>query len=188
MEPKLRTSATFPSCILIDGARIDVRIKRLTNLEFVEFQENYTRWAEAPRGAASETSEAAAERNRGADAWMRDVLRRFVTLPAGQLEHDGRGVSDASELVDIFGGRFDVVPQLIALIFAENRLSAAEKKTFRSALDSQLGSTPHAASPTTRGDAPGPIVDAVAPKASVSHEAATADGVDTWSGTTVATS
>lgn len=185
---KLRISGSFPSELVIDGVRLDLRIKRMTNREYVEFAECYSRFGEAPRGSEPEPSEARARRNADAEVWVRDVLTRFVTLPPGQIEYEGRNVVDAAELIDIFGGRPEVMIQLLALVASENRLSEDAKKNFRSLLNSQYGSPQIDVSQIAIGGGPAQTVDAVAPSSSASDADAMASPGDALSGTTAALS
>lgn len=181
-EPKLKTFANFPTYLRIDGARIDVQIKRQTNLEATAWAASLQRWSDTP-GPDGETPEQRLTREQATEAELRVALDHYLTILPGQMQHEGQPVTRASQLLDIYGGRFDVVPQAIALITAENRLTDAEKKTYRSVLDSSLG-LPSEPESTANGSAPATTAANAAAPASARHAAATAvDGVMS-SGTT----
>lgn len=181
--PKIRTSNYFTSAIAIDGVSIDLRIKRLNVRECDAVQTGLDRLTAGARGSDVETEDVREARAAEADAWIRGVLRDYVLIMPGQIEHEGREVTDASEMVDIYGGRLDIVPQLVALVLGENRLSESEKKTFRLAFASAPGSATELPL-TAPGGAPVPIAAAAEPRASVLAAAVTAVRSAASSGTT----
>lgn len=135
--PKIRTYSTFPSTLLIDGIELDVLVKRMTNTEFDAFADDFARWSD-PRGP-EESPEARRERETEAASWMRAALDDYLQIVSGQLEHDGASVTKGGQLLDIYGGRLDVAPQALSVVYMENRVGEAQKKTYRSALASRLG-------------------------------------------------
>lgn len=181
MPPKIRTESTFPTTLEIDGVAIDVRVKRMTNTEFDAFSAGLDRWSQ-PRGT-DESPEAHQAREAASATWMREALDAYLTIVPGEYEHCGREITQGGELVDIYAGRLDVVPQAIALVFTENRLSEAKKKASRLALASQLG-LPSAPPPTAPGDAPAPIAAGVEPSGSAPIAAVANAPHDGSSGTT----
>src|SRR5262245_24118736 len=119
--PKIRTQSTFKSTLTIDGNLIDVRVKRMNNIEFDAFADGFARTGE-PRGP-EETADDRRARERASADWMREALNENLTIVPGQIEHDGREITKGGDLLDIYGGRLDVVPQALALVFGENRVS-----------------------------------------------------------------
>jgi hypothetical protein len=137
---KLQTFSTFPAQLHIDGVAIAVCVKRLTNTEFDAYTEAFDRWMRSPRGP-EETADERREREKAAEAWMREVLEAYLSIERGEYEHDGREVTSGGELFDIFFARQDdVAVQALTVIHCENRLSEAQKKTYQSLLASQFGS------------------------------------------------
>ena len=173
-DPKIRTQSTFPTTLSIEGVEIAVRVKRMTNVEFDAFQSGMDRYGD-PRGPQrpDETLEARQARVMEADAWIRQVLDAYLAIVPGELEHDGREITRGDDLLDIYGGRVDVLGQALMIVGAENRLTVEQKKTYKSELASFLGfaSEPPPAAP---GDAPKPIAAAAVPSSSAPAAAATA--------------
>ena len=181
-QPKLRTRSDFPSELLIDGVPIAIHVKRLTNDEYDAFCLGYDRWAD-PRGVpADETAEQKKAREADITAWMRTALA-FLTIDAGEYEHDGQPVTAGEQLYDIFFAREDVVPQALSLVLIENKVAEAQKKIYRSALVSQLG-WQSARLPAGTGDAPASAADAAAPSGSAPAGDATDAPCGVSSGTT----
>lgn len=181
-DPKIRLLKAFPSVLVIDDAQIDVRVKRLTNKEFDEYATQFAAYGDARPTETPRTPVQTAELEEANRVWVRDVLDRYVEILPGQLDDAGHDVTRSGELLDLFGGRLDVVPQALALILLENRVSPKKKETLRSGLVSMLGllADPSAAP----GNAPAPTVDAAEPPRSADLVAATAPSSDASSGTT----
>jgi hypothetical protein len=115
--------------------------------------------------------------------WIKATLSQDLTIGAGQITYEGRDVTNGGDLLDLYGGRADVVPLAIALIWTENHVSEAKKKRFRSHLASSLGSL--AAPPETApGDGPASTVASADPKDSADHAPATDGQPSELSGTT----
>lgn len=70
-----------------------------------------------------------------ARAFLIRAVCEYITVPEGALEFDGVPVLDGKGLLRVFGGRRDVLQQLLVAIYAENSMSAAEKKVQRSLYD-----------------------------------------------------
>ena len=183
MPPKLTTKNYFPAVLTIDGVEINVRITRMSNAVYDEFKMGFDRWGN-PRGSAPATPEAAAAENDATRAWLGDALHRFLTIESGQLEHDNQDITDGARLLEIYGGRSDVVPQALALINGENVVKESEKKSFRLRLASLLGSE-SALQPMDSGPALDSIATPVGERVSVSAAAAMVSPSEPWSGTTV---
>jgi hypothetical protein len=183
---KLNLKSQYDSSLVIDGASIDVHVRRMSNKEFDRFAAEFARYKEdgPPRGSSSpatpEQQEAFEEERR---LWMKARLSQDLTIGAGQIAYDGRDITNGGELLDLYGGRADVVPMAIALIWMENHLSEAKKKRFRSQLASSLGSL-GAPPETAPGDAPASTVASADPKASADPAPATDGQPSDWSGTT----
>jgi hypothetical protein len=173
-EPKLRIASTFPAVLYIDGAALDVRVKRMTNAEFDDFELGYDKWSSATAGPEPETVAQRIARQRGAEAWLRETLAANLTIADGQLVKDDQPVTDGAELLSLFGARRDVVPSALTVIYMENRLSEEEKKTYRSALASLITSLT-APLEAASGTAPAPTAASAAPPHSASA-AAVMDG------------
>ncbi len=161
--PKIRTQSMFPTTLTIDDAGVEVRVKRMTNAEYDSFAEGLDRWG-APRGV-DESAEARRARESQAAAWMREVLDAYLLIVPGEMEHEGREITKGGELVDIYGGRQDVMLRALTLVMLENRLSEAEKKTSPQLRALRHGS-PSVLPQMDTGAAPGSIVDAAEPRAS----------------------
>ncbi|HWK09905.1 MAG TPA: hypothetical protein VNR64_07635 [Vicinamibacterales bacterium] len=179
--PKIRTQSTFKSTLLIDDVAIDVRVKRMTNTEFDAFADGFAKWSD-PRGP-EETPEARAQREQESAVWMREALDAYLSIIPGEIEHDAREITKGGELLDIYGGRMDVVPQAIALIYGENRVSEKKKETYRSRLASRFGST-NEPPPTGNGDRADLTAAAADVPASIGDAGATAPPSAASSGTT----
>ena len=180
---KIRTQAKFPAVLHIDGEQIDVRVKRMTNAEYTVFASAFARFGDDAVGPVDESAEVRDARNVAAADWARDVLNAHLEILAGQVEHEGREITQGGELVEIFGGRDDVIPQALLIVAAENRLSETQKKTYRSQLASRIGllSGPPPGAP---GSEPALAAAPVAPPASVANVDATGLDSGASSGTT----
>lgn len=182
-KTKISIHSYFPTVLVIDGEQLDVRVRRMGNREFDRFAKQFAEHS-APRGVVEdETAEAKDAREEADREWMREALRTNLTILPGQIEKDGAELADAGDLLDLYGGRIDVVPQALGLVWGENHLSAAQKKTFRSVLGSNLGFT--APPPTAAaGSAPAPTAANAEPSDSAAAAPATGDLPAESSGTT----
>lgn len=177
------TQSFFPTELVIDGARVAVRVKRLTNTQYDTFAREFAAWDD-PRGSQELSAEEQRTREDDGAAWVRQSLDDYLQIVEGEWEHDGEPVLRGGQLLDIYGGRIDVVPQAMALVLLENRVSEAQKKTYRSVLASRLGS--ETALPTTdTGSAPVSTVSDVAPSDSALVEDVTEPLSAELCGTTV---
>lgn len=179
--PKIQTQSTFKTTLTIDDVEIDVRVKRMTNIEYDAFQEGFARWS-TPRGT-EETPDAYQAREAASGVWMREALDTYLSIVPGELEHDGREITKGGDLLDIFGGRVDVVPQAFVTVMVENRMTEAQKKTSRLALASRLGLSNELPQKDI-GDGPAPTAASAEPSVSAPAEAATESPSDGLSGTT----
>jgi hypothetical protein len=89
------------------------------------------------------------EESRFADKFLSDAIRNYVTVEADQLFEDGpdgeqRQITAGADLLRVFGGRADVLSQLLRAVHYENCLSAAAKKALRLVSDSARSSVEHA--------------------------------------------
>jgi hypothetical protein len=183
---KISLTDYFPTVLLIDEARIDVRVRRLSNREF----DCYARELDEHGVRRGVTDDATAEARAARDvreeqdrAWIRQALAANLTILPGQILHNNQELVDAGALLDLYGGRLDVVPQALSLIWGENHLSEAKKKDFRQLLDSTLGCIP--TPPTVAlGSAPARAATDAAPRACAEPEAATDVPLSDSSGTT----
>jgi hypothetical protein len=139
--------------------------------------------ADGPRGSSPATAEQQAAFEEERRVWIKATLSQDLTIGAGQIAYEGRDITNGGDLLDLYGGRADVVPMAIALIWMENHLSDAKKKRFRSQLASSLGSL-GALPETAPGDAPASTVASADPKDSADHAPATDDQPSELSGTT----
>jgi hypothetical protein len=182
MPAKLQLSSTFPASLVIDGFELAVRVARLTNDQFDAYAAAFSRWDE-PRGSEPEAPEAKAAREAEIEAWMRASLRDYLTVDSDQLSIDGASVTHGERLFELFRNREDVVPQALCVILFENRLSEAQKKTYKSLLDFRFGL--RSAPPlTATGSAPAPTADVAEPSGSAAAAGATAEASRESSGTT----
>jgi hypothetical protein len=183
MSAKLIVRKFFATELVIDDVVLKARVHRMTNREFDQFAKEFAQYG-APRGSAGEPPPEAALREEQQREWIRRTLAAYLVIEPGELQDDGGRDIPAAELLDVYGGRTDVVPQALGLIFAENHVSEAKKKRFRSQLVSSLGSDveSHSAAP---GDAPALTAESATPKASADPVAATDTASDGSSGTTV---
>lgn len=179
---KLSLQPFYPSTLVIDGVEIAVQVKRLSNRAYDKFASEFATY-QSTVGTATRTKEEQEKFELEQDAWMRATLRDMVTIVAGELDVAGRAVTDASELLDLYGGRTDVAPQGIALIFAENHVSASKKRAFMSGLVSALGSLRELPE-TAPGGALEPTAASAEPSGSAPVEAATVESSGESSGMT----
>ena len=102
--------------------------------------------------------------------WM---FETFVTVESGLTEEDAGGtertVTDGLDFLRVFGGRLDVLQEVMTAVRLENSLDAAEKK----ALKSRTASPPFSAAlePAPLGPKPEPTVEnaAIADSAKIAH-------------------
>jgi hypothetical protein len=179
--PKIRTQSTFKSTLTIDDVAVNVRVVRMTNDQYDAFSEGYDRWT-APRGP-EETPDERRARERASAQWLREALDTYLQIVPGEMEHDGREITKGGDLLDIYGGREDVIPVALVTVLLENRMSEAQKKTSRLLLASAFGST-NAPLPAAAGDAAASTVGNADANASTSAAAVTALPSDASSGTT----
>jgi hypothetical protein len=168
-KPKISTQSFFPSTLVIDGVSVDVRVTRMTNTQYDTFAREFAQWSD-PRGPEPSAEDAAA-REAQSNAWTREALNAYLAIVPGEMEHEEQPVVKGGQLLDIYAGRDDVVPQALALVLLENRVSEAQKKTYKLALVSRLGSTSEPQQ-TDTGSAPASTVDVAEPRGSVAPEAA----------------
>jgi hypothetical protein len=181
---KLNLKSQYDSSLVIDGASIDVHVRRMNNKEFDRFAADFSRYqADGPRGSSPATAEQQAAFEEERRVWIKATLSQDLTIGAGQIAYENRDITNGGDLLDLYGGRADVVPMAIALIWMENHLSDAKKKRFRSQLASSLGSL-GALPETAPGDAPASTVASADPKDSADHAPATDDQPSELSGTT----
>jgi hypothetical protein len=181
---KLNLKSQYDSSLVIDDASIDVHVRRMTNKEFDRFAAEFARYqADGPRGSSPVTAEEKAAFEEERRVWIKATLSQDLTIGAGQIAYEGRDITNGGDLLDLYGGRPDVVPLAIALIWMENHVSEAKKKRFRSHLVSSLGSL--AAPPETApGDAPASTVASADPKDCADHAPVTDGPPSELSGTT----
>jgi hypothetical protein len=185
MSAKLIVKKFFSTELVIDDVALKVRVPRMTNREFDAFAKEFAEYG-TPRGPAeSEPLDQAALREERQREWIRRTLGSYLVIEPGELQDESGRDVPAPELLDLYGGRTDVVPQALGLIFAENHVSEAKKKTFRLLLVSSLGSVAESRL-AALGGAPEPTVESVAPPSSVPPVAATDEPSDASSGTTAA--
>lgn len=181
MPAKLQTFSRFPITVYVDGVELAGSVKRLTLAELDAFM----REMETPRGSETETPTERAAHNEASRSFSRASLEAYFTLQDGEYTHDGASVTGGGQFYDLFCTRKDdeVIPQILAAILLENRLSDEQKKSYRQLFASRYGSTTEPR-PTTPGDAPDSTADSAAPSASVDHAAATASLANASSGMT----
>lgn len=182
MPPKLQTFSRFPVTVHVDGVELAGSVKRLTLAELDAFMREMA----APRGTDGADSVAdRAAHNEASRTFSRGSLEAYFTLDAGEYTHDGDAVTSGGQFYDLFCTRQDddVIPQILAAILLENRLSDEQKKSYRQLFASRYGS-PTEPLPTTPGSAPDSTADSAAPSASVDHAAATGTFAHASSGMT----
>lgn len=184
---KIQTLSRFPSELVIDGIAIKIEICRLTCAEFDAFAAQYERfgYSEGPTPATPLTAEEQRQIEDEARRWVKNTLEANLFVVAGEMTHDGRDVAElgGGALLDIYGGRRDVVPQALGLIYLENRGGEKKKVILRSRLVSALGSLPEHRTETA-GSAPDSTAEPAGAKASADPVAATAPASDASSGET----
>lgn len=105
----------------------------------------------------------------------------YITVPEGQLEEeDGTPITTGRQLLRLYAGRSDVCQQLIIAIWAENTLTASEKKQQKSQFTSRRSSS--RPSPEVPGPTPAPAASDAASVVSAASEGATASPNPTPSG------
>lgn len=181
----------------IDERHVTIRIRALTVAEFEAFQTQFFAYGfngsqtrgTLPDGVAEDPAEAAAkarEHDLQCRAWVAQVFADYVRVPFGALtetniEDEGLEterevqvpVTTGTSLLRLYGNREDILPAILALIWGENRLTEAQKKTWRSRLVSNISSLN---TPLTVALGLGPVSTAapVAPSSSAAPEDATA--------------
>lgn len=77
-----------------------------------------------------------AEDEKFAKVFITRAIVNYTQVPTGELEdEEGTPITTGADLVRMFGSRRDILLQLIVSIWAENTLSASEKKVQRSLFD-----------------------------------------------------
>lgn len=193
--PDTLLKSFFPSVLVIDDKSYNVRVKRLTNRECDEYSTQFATYGDARPTDTSQTPAQKAELEEANRVWVRDVLTAYMKILPGQGlkaralggdwssddDDSGHDVTRGGELLDLFGGRLDVVPQALALLLLENRVPQKKKETLRSGLVSMLGLL---ANPSAEpGNSPAPTVAGAEPPIFVDPVAATAPLSDESSGT-----
>lgn len=181
-DPKIRLQKTFKSVLVIDEAQIDVCVKRMTNREFDDFAVVFMALNKTDDPPLSKEAKALAEQE--TRQWIRDALDAYLTIAPGQIDDAGSDITKGGDLLDLFGGRLDIVPQALGLIYGENRVSEKKKEAYRLGLGLSLGLLEATASAAT-GSAPATTADAAEPTSSAPDEAATDSASDASSGTAV---
>lgn len=145
------------------------------------------RLAELGDAARAEYQKADADDEVWAKRFIQDAIEQYVSVPPGEIvDDDGQEIRTGAELVRFFGGRGDVLKDLLFAIYGENSMSAPLKKIWRSQSAFSGGSSEP--SPAAPGPTPAPTAGSAAPVASAISEPATASSDATprdsrsWSG------
>ena len=131
------------------------------------------------------------EEQAAADAFMQFVIGKFVTLEPGQVEVENvneqgegldtwRSVTSGTDLLTLYGGRLDLLRQLMQAVRRENLMTEEEKNVWRSRSGSTRSSGERG--PATGGPTPDAVVTPAASGPSAPSEVATASIADAPSG------
>lgn len=125
----------------------------------------------APEQRAARDTEALVETTRG-DAFAREAIEQYLTLEPEQIfdEDQKTSLTTGADLVVHFGARIDVLRDLLAEIYVQNKLSAQEKKVW----SSRRASPPTSRAPEDPGERPASTA-APAPPAGTGTPAAATD-------------
>lgn len=174
MASKLKAGGPFKPLIQIDGVEIQIIVSRLSGTEWEEFHKNMRKFGfdeSEQRGAEKPPNP---EFDAEAEAWMKKCLAEYVKLPVGEIEDENDvPVTDGMGLYRLYSARMDVIPQVLMLIWIENRLPENRKNVLRSRLASELGSTP-----VLRKTDIGPKPDSAATDADNSNSASDGDATE----------
>lgn len=163
--PIFDLKSTFDTAIDIGSDRLPIHIKRFSRAELEAFMKNWALFLET-RGNEPASDEFKANRLR----FYEDTIREAVTLDAGLIRDCGKDVVDGAGLMGVFHSRVDVLSDLVAAVYIENRLGGVIRKNLNSPRASETGSVQSI--PARGGERQGSIADAAAPKGSTSLEAA----------------
>lgn len=134
----LRITSHFPTSITIDGAAVSLRVTRFDPDQALAFYRDHERLArELERLAVPAADETPEQRDgreqreleiaRAAIAFNVASIAAYITVEPGGLEHDETPVTDGATLARLFGGRDEVMRELLWIIYLENRLGATAK-------------------------------------------------------------
>lgn len=143
-EPEVfmkRVLSYYPATIRIDGDLINLRIKRLSPVEVDELEANMQEYGYSTDGKTVGT--VSRERRREMAQWLQQTLTDMVSVAPGQLEieqADGvmTEVTTGAQIVTLYGGRTDVMAELLGIAFGEVKLPAERKEQYRASLASYL--------------------------------------------------
>lgn len=140
-----------PYVVTIDDERIRLHFKRMTVNEFETFEAFFTSYGKG-RGQGSaepgpdEGWQAVAQRqadyNIANAGWILDAFEQFVSVESGDLTDEGEVVTSGRRFVELFIGQTKMLTEVLAALYMENKLTPQQKKTLRSLLASETGSTP----------------------------------------------
>lgn len=125
------------------------------------------------------------EEQAAADAFMQFVIGKFVTVEEGQIEVEDpddtwRPLTAGADLLRFYGGRLDLLRQLMQAVRRENLMTEEEKNVWRSRSGSTRSSGERG--PVTGGPTPDAVVTPAVSGPSALSEVATASIEDTPSG------
>jgi hypothetical protein len=154
-----RVRSYYPASLVIDGDPIEVRIKRQMPSETDAMEAKMQEYGFSLDG--KQVSPPSGEARKEAVIWLENTIREFVSVAPGQIEvedDDGsvREVTTGLGLVSLYGGRLDVVAQLLGLVWGENKLPAEQKERYRAGLAEQVAfpSSSAVQTPVSKADKP----------------------------------
>lgn len=128
--------AYYPVTIEVDGDPIVVHIARMSTVAIDAVERQMRRLGFDIASMAPVAADPSAQDE--VAAFLTQVIVDNVSLPAQQIAIEAEDgtvteVRTGAQLVAQYGGRDDVVPLMLALIWGENRLAEAQKAQYRAA-------------------------------------------------------
>lgn len=150
-----------PHTLTIDGEPVKFRFARFDVNQAADFNLAFARYGGA-RPESIDSEDPAYERE--VRAWLESVYTAYVAVEPGEivLEDEGRDVTSGTDFLRLYGGRFDVLFEVLTALWLHNTLTADQKKAWRSRSGSANGSIDKfESSRRPDGGAPATIADDV---------------------------
>lgn len=151
-----RVQSYYPVTITIDGDPVNLQIKRLSPTETDALETKMQEYGVSLDG--KQVTSLVGEVRKEAALWLETTIRDYVNVAPGQLEVEtADGVSEVLTglgLITLYGGRVDVIAQVLALVWGENKLPTEHKDTYRAGMREQFVFTPKVETPVSEPTAP----------------------------------